>query len=339
MKTVVTGGAGLIGSHLVKKLLEQGREVVVIDDLSSGQIEKLETLDIDPKDIAFEQVDLRDHKNALKAINGADTVFHLAARIGGIKYLHGDENSELTAWRENLLIDSSVFKACQECGVKKVIYASSSATYPTEKQYLPGTILSEKDLVLDLQAKDPKFLFDLRVNPDGGYGFAKLLGEMQLNLSTGFRSAMARIFNVYGINEPLDERSHAISDLIRKAMFYPEKGFTIWGDGNQTRDYLYVSDCAEAFLKLEEKISGDYNGPLALNIGSGRGTPIREIAETAIRISGKKIEPEYDLSKPVGPISRTADMSKTKAVLGWEPKISIAEGLEKTYRWIEEKIL
>ena len=220
--------------------------------------------------------------------------------------------------------------------MEKIIYASSTAVYPLDSQYSAGAIFSEEDLEIKPKTKDQKL--KMSINPDGGYGLAKLLAEIQLNLMKNAKVGIARIFNVYGINEPLDERSHAISDLIRKAINYPKEDFIVWGDGKQTRDYMYVSDCVDALVKLEEKISGYQPLPLILNIGSGKTISISDLAEVIIKISGKNIKPKYDVQKPVGPMSRTADIRKVKEALNWEPKVSFEEGLKRTFVWIQEKI-
>ena len=335
-KTIVTGGVGFIGSHLVKKLIEDGREVVVIDDLSAGSLENLFDLKLKSSDFEFKKLDLTDYHQTLEALKEGETVFHLAARIGGIKFLHDSESAELLALQENLAIDSNVFRACLERKIKKIIYPSSSAVYPLDRQYSFGTVFSEKDLPLESKVKDPKFRFKMAINPDGGYGLAKLLAEIQLNLTKDAKVGIARIFNVYGENEPIGERAHAIFDLIRKAINCPKEEFTVWGDGNQTRDYVYVSDCVESLIKLEEKIS--QNSPLTLNIGSGKATSIKEIAEKIIKISGKDIKPSYDKNQPAGPLSRTANINRAKELLNWQPKISLEEGLKKTYLWVQKKL-
>lgn len=196
-------------------------------------------------------------------------------------------------------------------------------------------MLSESEVPLGLTLKDPKSTFKMAINPDGGYGLSKILGEIQLNLMLNIKMGIARLFNVYGVNEPLNEKSHAISDLIKKAMNYPKSDFIVWGNGRQTRDYLYVTDCADALIKIEEKISK--TSPLVLNIGSGQATALKTIAAKIIQISGKNIKPKYDLTKPVGPISRTADISKAKKILHWRPKTSLDEGLKRTYLWIRNE--
>jgi len=336
MKTIVTGGAGFIGSHLVKKLIEDGREVVVIDDLSSGSLDNLSDLGLKSSYFEFKKLDLTNYHQTLEALKGGDVVFHLAARIGGIKFLHGSESAELSALQENLVIDANVFRACAERNIKKIIYPSSPAVYPLDKQFSLGTVFSEDDFHLKPIVKDPKLRFKISINPDGGYGLVKLLAEIQLNLMKNTKVGIARIFNVYGVNEPLNERSHAIADLIRKAINYPKEKFIVWGDGKQTRDYVYVSDCANTLVKLEEKIS--QISPLVLNIGSGKATSIREIAEKIIEISEKNIKPKYDLKKLVGPLSRTANINKAKKLLNCQPKVSLNEGLKRTYFWIQKKL-
>lgn len=336
MKTLVTGGAGFIGSHLVKKLVEKGEKVIVIDDLSSGSLENLFNLGLKPSDFEFKKIDLTDYHQTLESLKNGDIVFHLAARIGGIKFLHGSKEAELSALQENLVIDANVFRACLEERVKKIIYPSSSAVYPLDKQYSFGTVFSEDDFILESIGKEPRFGFKISINPDGGYGLAKLLSEIQLNLMKDMKVGIARIFNVYGENEPFGERAHAILEFIQKAINYPKENIVIWGDGKQARDYLYVSDCVDGLIKIEEKISEI--SPLTINIGSGCPKSLQEIAAEVIKISKKNIKPSYGLKGPVGPLSRTADIRKAERLLGWQPKVTLDEGLEKTYFWVQKKL-
>ncbi len=318
MKTVVTGGAGFIGSHLLKRLLDQGREVVIANDFSRGDRRNLTDLGIQ---IDCPVIDLRDFAQASKIIQGAETVFHLAARIGGIDYLHGSSLSELEALQTNLVIDANVFKACRENRVRKLVYTSSTAVYPVDLQQSPNVIISEDALSY--------------FNPDGGYGWAKLMGEIQLGWIWDIDIGIARIFNVYGENSVLSGSAHVIADLMRKAILYPKEEFIVWGDGKQSRDFLYVSDCVDALLKLEE---GASNPPVIVNIGSGETVSIGTIAEKVVRLSGKDISIVYDATKPVGPLSRTADITKAKALLNWQPKVSLDDGLRRTYSWVQRRL-
>ena len=318
MKTVVTGGAGFIGSHLVKRLLDEGREVVIADDFSRGKPQNL--LDLGVRR-GLRPVDLGDYQQALEILDGAESVFHLAARVGSVEFLHGSDVAELLALQTNLVIDANVLRACLTSGVKRLVYASSVSVYPIDIQRRYDVVFTEDDVRY--------------VNPEGGYGWAKLLGEIQVRWMPGLNAGIARIFNIYGENEHPDEDAHVVPALIRKAILHPQEEFRVWGDGNQTRDLLYVADAVEALLALEGKAACP---PVVVNIGSGEALPVKALVEKIIEISGKTIEPVYDPSKPVGPLSRTADVSRAKALLGWEPRVSLDEGLKRTFRWVDERL-
>jgi nucleoside-diphosphate-sugar epimerase len=318
VKIAVTGGAGFIGSNLVKKLLDKGHDVVIIDDFSRGNELNLRDLKIDTE---IRCIDLRNYELTLQRIKGVDVVFHLAARVGSIDYLHDNNWNELEALQSNLLIDANVFRACLENGVKKLVYASSVAVYPIETQDKSEVTFSEESLT--------------HFNPEGGYGWAKLMGEIQLGLMEGTDIGIARIFNVYGENSALDKSSHVVTSLIRKAIRYPQEKYIVWGNGQQTRDFLYVSDCVEALTKLSGKLA---KAPLIVNIGSDKAIKISMLAEKIARISGKDMEIIYDTTKPMGPLSRTSDNRQARALLDWEPKVSLDEGLKRTYTWEEKRL-
>jgi len=315
---MVTGGAGFIGSHLTKRLVEEGREVVVADDFSRGGVRHLADLGIqmDPR-----PVDLRDYPKVLALLKGVETVFHLAARVGSVEFLHGSDMAELLALQTNLVIDANVFRACLERRVTTLVYASSVSVYPIDTQQRHDVVFGEDDVRY--------------IDPEGGYGWAKLLGELQVQWMRDLNTGIARIFNVYGENEEPDENAHVVPALIRKAIIYPREEFRVWGDGKQTRDLLYVADAVEALLTVEAKASSP---PVVVNIGSGKALPVKALVEEIIKISGKPIEPLYDPSRPVGPLSRTADVSRAKALLGWEPRVSLDKGLERTFHWVDERV-
>ena len=327
MKTVVTGGAGFIGSNLVRMLLDQGREVVIADNFSRGSRLNLSDLGIQTD---CQEVDLRDPAQALRVTQGAETVFHLAAMVGSVDALHGSDNVELEALQTNLLMDTNIFRACIQNGVKKIVYASSVSVYPMQLQNRQDAIFVEDDcLVPPDETEKPS------VNPEGGYGWSKLLGEIQLSWMTDIKVGVARIFSTYGENGKMGEHSHVVLALIRKAIGYPDDEFIVWGNGKQTRDFVHVADVANALLKLEENAS---NPPVTVNVGGEKAIPIGELAEKIAAISGKNMEIEYDTSKPVGPASRTADIARAKVLLGWQPKISLEAGLERTYAWAAERL-
>ena len=341
MQNVVTGGAGLIGSHLVRRLLQEGREVLVVDDFSRGSIENLSYLGAD---VESKKIDLRNYSETLKAIEGAEVVFHLAAIVGGLEYLHGSESAEINAFLSNISIDSNVFSACLEAGVKRLIYTSSVSVYPIHTQRQLNVTFCEDELPLgsSLQSLIPSTKDPLpMINPDGGYGWAKLMGEIALAGLDNLKVGIARIFNIYGEGEDLGETTSVIPAIIRKAIQYPRENVTVWGDGTQTRDFLYVSDCVDALLKLDQKVyESDESSyfPIVVNIGSDISVPISVLAEKIIKVSGRDLKIKYDAAKPVGPLSRTANITKIKELLGWQPKTSLDEGLRYMYAWAEKML-
>lgn len=325
MKTIVTGGAGFIGSHLAKALLDRGREVVIADDFSRGN--KLNLLDLGIQTECLE-IDLRNFAQALKVTKGAETVFHMAARVGSLDWLHGSEANELEALQTNLVIDANVFRACIENRVKKIIYASSVSVYPIYLQDRPNIVFSEDALQITDTVRGT-------IDPEGGYGWAKFLGEIQLSWITDIEVGVARIFNIYGENEALGASAQVVPSLIRKAIRYPKEEFIVWGDGKQSRDFLYVSDCVDLLLRLEEKASSP---PIVINTGSDQAIAISSLAEKIVELSGKDMEINYDPSKPVGPISRTADVTKARNLLGWKAEVDLEKGLRRTYAWLEKRL-
>jgi nucleoside-diphosphate-sugar epimerase len=266
--------------------------------------------------------DLRDYKQALRVVEGADVVYHLAARVGSIDYLHGSSRAELQALQSNLAIDANVFRACIEKGISRIVYASSVSVYPMDKQDKLGAEFRENEI--------------FPLNPEGGYGWAKIAGEMQLQLMQKVKSSVARIFNVYGEFSQYGESAQLIPALIRKAVRFPSEPFVVWGDGHQTRCMLYVKDCVEALVKLEERVKIP---PLVLNVGNPEVHSIREIAELIIKTSGKSIPILFDKTKPVGPISRIPDINLARRELSWSPKTTLKNGIARTYDWLREEIL
>jgi GDP-D-mannose 3', 5'-epimerase len=335
LKTVVTGGTGFIGSNLVKKLLNNNRDVIVASDFSNFGMENLSSLGIQTSDIEVRDVDLLHYYQALKAVEGVEIVFHLAARVGSLEFLHQKENSELVALQSNLAIDANVIRACLEKGVKKLIYTSSCAVYDMCRQLVSGAIFRESEIQFStsFSPERPPGI----INPDGGYGWSKLMGELQLNWATNLDVGIARLYSIYGINEPIEEgKAHATGDIIRKILKLPSPStLRVFGDGKQSRDFLYVTDCADLLLKLEKASSSP---PITVNVGSGTATTIGELARKIVRVSGKDVRLEFDDTKPMGPISRTADIHHTKEVLKWQPQVNLDQGLQNTYEWLRDKL-
>ena len=310
-KVLVTGGAGFIGSHLVKKLLGIGCDVYIADNFSRGRRENIEPF-LDK--IHLYQVDLTKLENCMLATKDIDYVFHLAASVGGIHYIKRENVEGSTP---SILMNTNMLEASARNGIERFLFTSSACVY------------MEKDLELNELREEDAF----PANPPTTYGWAKIMGEIQCRsyyLDYGLKTSSIRIFNCYGENENLDPRwSHVIPSLTRKAILYPNEKFSVFGDGKQERAFLYVGDCVEGFLLAMEKVTdGD-----VINLGSEEVISIGELSKKIIKLSGEDINTEYDLSGPQGTHRYCADTRKMKSVLGWKPKILLDEGLEKIYKW------
>jgi nucleoside-diphosphate-sugar epimerase len=310
-KVLVTGGAGFIGSHLVKKLLYLGSDVYVADNFCRGRRENIEPF-LDK--IHLYQMDLTKLENCVLATKGIDYVFHLAASVGGIHYIKRENVEGSTP---SILMNTNMLEASVKNGVERFLFASSACVY------------REKSLELNEFKEEDAF----PANPPTTYGWAKIMGEIQCSsyhLDYGLKTSSIRIFNAYGENENLDPRwSHVIPSLLRKAILYPKEEFKLFGDGKQERAFLYVEDCVEGLLLAMEKITdGDI-----INLGSEEAVSISKLAEKVVKLSGKDINIEYDLSGPQGTHRYCANTEKMKKVLGWSPKVSLNEGLERMYKW------
>jgi GDP-D-mannose 3', 5'-epimerase len=322
-KVAVTGGAGFLGSHIIRALLDRGLQVSIIDDFSAGYIDNLRDLSIAQECIVG---DLEDYAFARDSLKGADTVFHSAAEVGSVVYLHGSNAAELSAMQSNIVIDANVFKACIENGVKRIIYPSSVSVYPYDEQQGQASQFREDDA-------------ERKINPEGGYGWSKIVAEKQLSLmAPGICSGVARIFHAYGENIYIKEdKSQVIGSLIRKAVRYPREDFVIWGKGDQRRCFVYIDDALDALFRLEEYVEKNETN-LTVNIGSTEEITVKDLASHVIALSKKNITPKYDPSKPSGALNRMPNLEKIERTLGWIPKTDLQTGLARTYKWAEGRI-
>ena len=316
---LVAGGAGLIGSHVARALLQRGAEVCIVDNLSSGSLCNIE----DIRDKAeVEIADLREKDICLRLTKGKDYVFQFAANMGGIGYI---TKIGADIMRDNILINVNMLQSSAESKVERFFFASSACVYPTELQTSPdAAALKEEDAI--------------PANPNEFYGWEKLTTEKLCEAyrgDYGLETRIARFHNVFGeiytAFDPL--KGKAPAHFVMKTLRYPEEKFVMWGDGKQTRSFLYIEDCVDGILRLVES---DYDK--SLNIGSDRLVTMNEVVKILAEISGKDINVEYDLSKPQGVRGRNADLTLVKKVLGWEPKISLEEGLKRLYDWTRERL-
>jgi nucleoside-diphosphate-sugar epimerase len=322
---LVTGGAGMIGSNLVKKLVNQGHNVQVVDNLWRGKKEYLldesgnYVIDMDEK---FHELDLANPGVLDSILPDIDYVYHLADIVAGIGFVF---NNQGFIFRQNMLINSNVITSVSSSNIKGYIYVGTACSFPAELQTgVEAPPLRESD--------------QYPASPESAYGWSKLMGEYEALLmeqEAGIPVTVLSLHNVYG--PPCDydkEKSQVIPSLIRKAINYPTEPFDVWGSGNQGRAFVHTDDVVDALIKSLDKGYGEG----VIQIGPDQCISIREIANTIKEISGKDIEINFDLSKPEGDKGRCADYSKAKRVLGWEPKVDLYDGLRDLYSWIEKRI-
>jgi UDP-glucose 4-epimerase len=316
---LVTGGASFIGSHLVDKLVSLGANVTVVDDLSSGNLENLSAA---KNRFKFIKKDLEYiKKDEIREIfSDQNIVFHLAAVHGGRGYIQTHPADVCS----NLSIDHHVFEAAVECGsMENLVFASTACVYPPEMQKKIGTAYQLKE-----NDSDPRKL-ESYMSADIEYGWGKLMSEMQLNAfisQYGMKGCPVRFVTAYG---PRENESHAIIALIYKAMRMMDP-YTVWGDGQQERDFTYVEDIVHGTI-LASEIVFDGN---PINLGTGQKHKLIDVVESIFSlIDWKPTKIKFEPSMPVGPLSRALDNTRAKEMLGWEPRFSLKEGLRKTIEW------
>ena len=310
-----------MGSHIVKQLTDRGNKVAIIDNFSSGSKQNLQDLGINQECIVG---DLRDPSFAKSSLKNVECVYHFAAEVGSVQYLHGSGANELAAFQSNNLIDTNTFRACIENGIKRILYASSVSVYPFKDQMKAGEPFREEDS-------------QRVVDPEGGYGWSKYIAEKQLEMMSGISVGIARIFHAYGKNIYLKpDRSQVIASLIRKAIRYPKEGFVIWGDGNQRRCFVHIDDALLAFAKMEDYLG--HNDKITINIGSQEEISVLELARKIIGLSKKKIDLEFDPKKPTGALFRKPSIDRANRLLDWKPIVPFDEGLKSTFEWAENRL-
>jgi GDP-D-mannose 3', 5'-epimerase len=328
-KVIVLGGGGFIGGHLAKKLKNDGCHVRIADIKNH---EYFNHLDICHE---FIKCDLTDPKSVELVIsNNADEVYQLAADMGGAGYIFTG-NNDANVMHNSALINLNVVNECVKKNVKKVFYSSSACIYPEHNQMDP-----DNPNCIESSAYP--------ANPDSEYGWEKLFSErlyFAFNRNYGLNVKVARFHNIFGPQGTwTGGKEKAPAAMCRKAAEIRDNGeIEVWGDGKQTRSFLYVDECVEAILRLMES---DFSGPV--NIGSEEMVSINDLATMAIRFSKKKIQiknlggqdfiDKYGFNCPVGVRGRNSDNQLYREKIGGEVSAALSKGLEKTYNWIEEQV-
>ena len=314
-RVLVTGGASFIGSSLVELLCGFGAKVSVIDDLSSGKVENFH----DVHAINFIQGDLRNRDFANSNIVNFQIVFHLAAIHGGRGFIETYKQEMLV----NLVLDNNVFSSAAKNGAEMIIHASSACAYPItlQEHQEDRHLLQEDEASMDL----PETSF-----ADGVYGWTKLIGEFQLqnHCSRFTKGRSARIFTAYGEKE---NESHAAIALIAKCLFHADP-FPIWGNGQQTRNFTYVSDTALGLLLLgSDQSSLEYD---VFNIGTSTHIKVIDFVEEIFKqLDWRPSLIDYQLDRPTGVASRASNNKKIQEAFGWEPSLGISLGIQRTLQW------
>jgi nucleoside-diphosphate-sugar epimerase len=316
-RIVVAGAGGFIGGHLVKELVKEGHAVRAVDIKPLNEwyqvSEKAENL----------VLDLRLRENCFMAVNGYNEVFNLAADMGGMGFIEKNK----AACMISVLINTHLLMASKECGADRFFYASSACVYNGDKQTDPENPgLKESDAYPAL-AED-------------GYGWEKLFSERMcrhFSEDFGLVTRVARFHNVYGPFGTYDGgREKAPAAICRKVIeagISGRKEILIWGDGHQTRSFMYIDDCIKGILDI---MYSDINEPI--NLGSSEMVSINQLVSIVEDIAGYKLERKYDPDAPKGVRGRNSDNTLIRQYLGWEPSIPLRKGLKKTYEWISEEL-
>ncbi len=317
---LVCGAGGFIGGWLVAGLRSAGGLSIRAVD-----IKPLEQWYQRFEDVENLTLDLQDHAACERAVvEGVHEVYNLAADMGGIGFI--EHNKALCML--SVLINTHLLMASRKAGVQKYLFASSACVYAADRQTDPNvTTLKEEDAY--------------PASPEDGYGWEKLFSERMcrhFREDFGLHTCIARYHNVYGPYGTFDGgREKAPAAICRKVISAKLSGkneIEIWGDGHQTRSFMYIDDCIKGTRLMVDR---DVPGPL--NIGSNELVSINQLVDIVEEIAGVRLKRTYNLRAPKGVNGRNSDNTRIQKIMGWQPSISLRDGMEKTYRWIYDKML
>lgn len=316
--TLVTGAGGFIGGHLVKALLAKGETVRAVDQKAKDQWWQLH-----PEAESL-QLDLKYLENCRTSCKGVDKVYNLAADMGGMGFIETHKAECMLS----VLVSTHMLVAAKEAAVKRFFYSSTACVYAADKQTSAAVIpLKESDAYPAM--------------PEDGYGWEKLFSERMCRHfrdDYGIATRVARYHNVYGPNGTWtggrEKAPAAICRKVIQAKLSGEHNIEIWGDGNQTRSFMFIDDCLQGTQAI---MNSDILEPI--NLGSDELVTINGLVDIAEGIAGIKLKRNYKLDAPRGVNGRNSDNTLIKKHLGWAPGIKLRDGLEKTYAWIYDQIV
>jgi len=318
-KVAVCGAGGFIGGHLVKYLLSNG--IAVVRAIDQKPLNDWHQVTDSVENLTL---DLKDKESCYQAAKGVTVVFQLAADMGGMGFI---ENNKALCML-SVLINTHMLMAARDSGVRRFFYASSACVYNGDKQQSADvTPLKEADAYPAL--------------PEDGYGWEKLFSERMcrhFEEDFGLVCRVARYHNVYGPWGTWDGgREKAPAAICRKVIQAKASGsneIEIWGDGHQTRSFMYIDDCTKGTLAIMES---DIDEPI--NLGSSELVTINQLVDIVEEIAGVKLKRRYNLSAPKGVNGRNSDNTMILEELGWEPSIRLKDGMARTYEWIESQMM
>lgn len=311
---LVTGGAGFIGSHVVEMLIEKKANVTVVDNFENGSLNNLRS---SKEEIKIIKGDLTDPKVCINASKNKDIVLNIAAKVGGIEYNRKHPGTMFTA---NILINTQMLEAARKNNVDRCLCVSSACVYPR---------------YCTIPTPESEGFKDIPEETNLGYGWAKRMSEVQAQCYAeeyGMKIAIVRPYNSYGPRDHFDpEKSHVIPAIIKR-IFDGENPLVVWGNGEQTRAFLYVTDFARGLIDAVEKY------PVAdpINLGTDEEVKIKDLVEMIVNLSGKNINVFFDTSMPAGQPRRNCDTNKAKEKIGFEAKVKLKDGLKETIKWYRD---
>jgi nucleoside-diphosphate-sugar epimerase len=314
---LVAGAGGFIGGHLARTLTEQGVKVRGVD------IKPLDEWCQMPEGMEARQLDLSKQPDCHEAVRNIDTVFMLAADMGGMGFIETHKADCMLS----VLASTHMLLAARDANIGRYFYSSSACVYAADKQAdAYAAALKESDAYPAM--------------PEDGYGWEKLFSERMcrhFREDFGLQTRVARYHNVYGPTGSFEGgREKAPAALCRKvarAALTGRHEIEIWGDGEQTRSFMYVDDCVEGSLMVAE---GDNTAPV--NVGSSELVTINQMVDIIEEIAGIRVERKYNLDAPLGVRGRNSDNTMIQEIYGWAPSIRLADGLECTYQWIYDRL-
>ncbi|QYJ03923.1 NAD-dependent epimerase/dehydratase family protein [Nocardioides panacisoli] len=314
---LVAGGGGFIGGHLVADLLRQGKSVRSVDIKPLDQWYQVHP------DAENVRADLSRREDAFAQTAGAGEVYMLAADMGGMGFIEANK----AACMLTVLTSTHMLEAARAADVERYFYSSSACVYAADKQTDPSvTALKESDAYPAM--------------PEDGYGWEKLFTERMCRHfleDFGLETRVARYHNVYGPEGTWtggrEKAPAAVCRKIAEAEVSGRHEIEIWGDGEQTRSFMYVDDCVKGSQLV---LAG--NSPEPVNVGSSELVTINQLYSIVEDIAGITCERHYQLDAPQGVRGRNSDNTMIQQVYGWEPSISLRDGMERTYRWIHEQV-